>query len=258
MIDACHSVVAHGLVPATAAYVPPRCAVGERVSTPLGVGTVRAYRPPPQVTAWDGPGGGARRLDEERGAEHFGEHGGATDQGSPEAASGGCNNDCVGIGTGVWEVELDWVLAGGAHARLFIASAADIVPIAELVDDIVLGGGSSGGAVGTSEAMEDGGGVDDDEDEEEDEASQRVRFEVFDARWREEGLLEAGYVLFQIRVRRGSHEWQVEKRYSEIAALHERLLLLFPGCVLPRLPPTRLFGNSSASLMNERRSAFEL
>jgi hypothetical protein len=189
------------------------------------------------------------------------------------------------MGTGVWEVELDWVLAGGKNARLFIASAAQIVPTAEQADDAFagLGGGGGGGGGGVAAAAAaDGSGLgsangaggadegeDEDEDEEdegeeeeeeeeEDEHLQRVRFEVFDARWREEGMLEAGFVLFLIRVRRGSHEWQVEKRYSEIAALHERLLVLFPGCVLPRLPPTRLFGNSSASLMNERRSAFEL
>jgi hypothetical protein len=63
VVDACYSVVGHGLVPAAPAFVPQRCPVGERVSTPFGVGTVAGYRPPPPVTAWDGPGGGggARR-----------------------------------------------------------------------------------------------------------------------------------------------------------------------------------------------------
>ena len=267
VVDACYSVVGHGLVPAAPAFVPQRCPVGERVSTPFGVGTVVAYRPPPPVTAWDGPGGGARRAAASRDDEYDASGGGGGGGGGGNSGAGGASysGDGVGMGTGVWEVELDWVLAGGKNARLFIASAAQIVPTAEQADDAFAGlgggGGADGGGGGGADKGEDEEDDEDDEEEEEeeeDERLQRVRFEVFDARWREEGMLEAGFVLFLIRVRRGSHEWQVEKRYSEIAALHERLLALFPGCVLPRLPPTRLFGNSSASLMNERRSAFEL
>eukprot|EP00937_MAST-01D_sp_MAST-1D-sp2_P004734 g4734.t1 len=241
VIDMCHSVVRLGLVPAAPGYASPTLLSGERIATPFGIGTVLAYRAPPPLAAR--PDSGAAGAAEA----------------APGADTAAPPSSCaVGRGGGVWEVELDWTLAAQQPAVIYIASESSVFPTADpfaASEDCAayrqaldLGAGLTAGAGGDS-AGED--------DERSGAHRPRVRFEVFDARWHEEGLLEAGYALFLIRVRRGAHEWSVEKRYSEIAQLHERLEQAFPGHVLPRMPPTRLIGNASASLMNERRVAFE-
>jgi len=49
----------------------------------------------------------------------------------------------------------------------------------------------------------------------------------------------------------------VSRRYSDFRWLHKRLLLLFPGTVVPPLPPKRLWGNTDQEFIDERRAALE-